>query len=85
MQITVVQKPVSIAEDGWKFQLKKFLAEAAEENRQIFDEFERAEDGGEKVEVLYALRDQKIPSFAAKINRLIREIEDYGPGETGTY
>lgn len=80
MLVSIVEKPYDVASAGWDFKLRKILSKADSDNHKALEEFEHAEDGGEKVDVLYALRDQAIRSTEEQIDRLIHEIEDYGPG-----
>lgn len=80
MQISVVVKPYGIAKDEWDSRLCKILSQADNDHRLALEEFRSAGDGGEKAEILYELRERTIRSVMEQIDRLIHEIEDYGPG-----
>jgi len=80
MQISVFEKPYNVANAEWDFRLHEILSKAESDNCKALEEFELTADGGEKVEALYALRDTMVRSTIKKLDRLIHEIEDYGPG-----
>lgn len=85
MQISVIEKPYEIANSGWDFKLCEILSKADNDNRLALEAFRRAKDGGEKAEILYELREMTIRSTVERLNHLIHEIEDYGPGCASEY
>lgn len=81
MQVNVVRKPMDVAAEGWEFKLRKIMEDTPLVEKSFIEQFMRAKDGGEKLDVLYDLSEQKILPPSSGLALLIREIENYGPDD----